>query len=138
MERDPQARQPQAAAEAKGAGEDGLPRADAFDPPAEDRGGEPEHDQSDRIDPTDLGDGPVPTGDRVGDAHDASQGLVEDAEAVDLADAQVNGQRGRRDEPAVESGRGDRPLAIEETVERHGSCLARETTGPSPASVAAS
>ncbi len=48
------------------------------------------------------------------------QGPVEDAEAVDLADAKVDGQRGGRDEPAVESGRGDRSLAIEKTVESHG------------------
>ena len=111
------------AAEANGTGEDGLPRPDALDPPAEDRGGEPEHDQGDRIDPTDLGDGPVPALDRAGDADDAGQGRVEDAEAVDLADAQVDGQRGGRDEPAVESGRGDRPLPIEEAVERHGLCV---------------
>ena len=109
----------QAAAEAAGAGEDGLPRADALDPPAEDRGREPEHDQGDRVDPADLGDGPVPPLDRVRDADDAGQRHVEDAEAVDLADAQMHGQRGGRDEPAIEAGRGDRPFPIEEVELRH-------------------
>ena len=117
---DAQAGQPQAAAEANGAGDDGLPRADALDPPPEDRGGEAQHDQGDRIDPADLGDGPVPARDRAGDANDAGQRCVEDAEAVDLADAQMDGQGGGRDEPAVESGRGDRTLPIEEAVEGHG------------------
>ena len=120
VERHAQAGQPQAAAEAAGAGDHRLPRADALDPPAEDRGREPEHDQGDRVDPADLGDGPVPPVDRLGDANDARQRHVEDAEAVDLADAQVDGQRGGRNQPAVESGRGDRALPIENRVERHG------------------
>ncbi len=41
----------------------------------------------------------------------------EDAEAVDLADAQVDGLSGGRDQPTIESRRGDRTLPIEQTAE---------------------
>src|SRR5262245_16304027 len=120
MESDAQAGQPQASAKATGAGEDGFPGTHALDPPTEDRGGEAEHDQGDRINPTDLRYGPVSPRDRAVDAEDAGQGHVEAAEAVDLADAEVNGQSGGRDEPAIESGRGDCALPIEQAVELHG------------------
>ena len=54
-----------------------------------------------------------------------SDGLV-DAGRVDLADAEVDGERGRRDQPAVVARWGDRVLAVE-CGERHGCLLgARE------------
>jgi hypothetical protein len=39
--------------------------------------------------------------------------FLEDTERVDLADREVDGERGRRDQPAAVSGSGDRALTVE-------------------------
>ena len=54
-----------------------------------------------------------------GDADGPAQRQPEDAEAVGHADGEVDRERGRRDQPAVESGLGDDPFAVEKTGHQH-------------------
>ena len=51
----------------------------------------------------------------VDDADQPGHRQVENAESIDLTDAQVNAQRGRRHHPAAEPGLRDRMAAVEES-----------------------
>src|SRR5262249_59086521 len=88
----------------------------------EPRRGQPEEDDSDAEDPRGGRLTPVLDGGECGERN------LEDAECVDFADAQVNGERGRRNEPAVEAGRRDDPPTVEKPGSRIG-CAAAGRSG---------
>ena len=72
------------------------------------------------------------------DPDDPRQRHVEDAEAVDLADAQVHGQRGGRDEPAIEPRRGNCTVPIKQAIEIHRRSSGTQIHQIAPAPVATS
>ena len=106
VEMDAERRDEEAAAEAAGGDEHGDARADLFQPLAAEGGGEAEEDDGKTEDPAQGGELPV-SGRRLGDTDDLGQRAVEDAECIGLANAQMDGQRGRRHHPAVVVGGGD-------------------------------
>ena len=55
----------------------------------------------------------------LGDADQLGHRQIEDAEGVDLADAEMDAKRGRRDHPAAESGFCDRMATIEYRQKAH-------------------
>ncbi|GGM34581.1 hypothetical protein GCM10008956_08690 [Deinococcus arenae] len=98
------------AAEQQGAGDHGLAGPLALHPLAEQGAAGPQEEQRDAEDQADLKERPVAGRARLG-AHVAAEqpgeGFVEHGIAVDLADAQVHGQRGGRHQPAAPAGPGD-------------------------------
>ena len=90
---------------AQAGGEHRLARTDALDPRAEQGRRQAEHHDRDRKDHADRGELGVEM---------LHQRLLEHAEGVDLADAQVHGKGGGRNQPAVERARRDRALAIQQ------------------------
>src|SRR5262245_24563147 len=92
----------------------GFSRTLALYPGAEQRRGRSEHDEEQRVHPPERADLPVGGG-RARDADRSSEREPEHAESVGHPDREMNRQRGRRDEPPVESGRGDNPILREQT-----------------------
>lgn len=105
-----------------------LARTGAFKPAAPDRGGDAEQDEVERIHPAEIGDAPVAgrreqglherhalASSRRGDADGLRQGQPEHREAVSHADAEMDGERRRRDQPTVETGFGDDPFAVKQS-----------------------
>ena len=82
-----------------------------LDPAAEDSGRGAEKEDRDAEDPAELGQFPV-VGRRLGDADELGHRQVEDAEGVGLADAEMDAQRRRRDQPAAIARRRDRAVPM--------------------------
>ena len=82
------------------------PGSDAFQPLAGNRGREAQEHDRDGENPDHVAQRPV-VGRGSHHAADSLQGRVEDAPGVDRSDAQVDGHRCGRDQPAVEAGAGD-------------------------------
>ncbi len=97
------------AAEADGGVEHGAARAGPFEPRAEERGGDAEEGDGDGEDVADLFEVP---GGAVGGV-EGEEGVFEDGEGVDLADGEMDGEGGGRDEPAAVSGRSDGTVPVE-------------------------
>lgn len=117
----------EATAPAECGGDAGLARAGAFQPVAEDGGGEAEEDDAEGEDHDEVAAAPVTVGGDeclneaqvfadlgCGEADRAFQWLPEDAQPIRHANAEVDRQGGRRDQPAVEARFGDDPLAVEQ------------------------
>src|SRR5206468_5297845 len=94
-----------------------LARPGRLDPAPEHRRRQPEEDDEGREDESDFGLRPVARG-RRRDAEEARERQLEDAVGVGLPDRQVDRERGRRHQPAIESRPGDDALAIEQTGHR--------------------
>ncbi len=111
----------EAGSEAEGGVEHGAARAGSFKPRSEERGGDAEEGDGDGEDVADVFE--VPCG-----AVAAVQGeerVLEDGEGVDLADGEMDGEGGGRDEPATVAERSYGSVAIEEG-ESHGAILLGE------------
>jgi hypothetical protein len=100
-----------------------------LEPAAEQCGGSAEQHEEQRVDPDEVADAPVAacgrqrlekrkvrTGARLLDADRPRQRQPEHAEAIGHADAEMDGERCRRDQPSVEAGPSDDPRAIEKSV----------------------
>ena len=124
-----QRRKQQPAAPAAGRHERRLAWAHALQPGAEQRRARAEKHEEQRVEPAQQGLVPIPLGgdessrercagrgdDAVIDPHGLRQWQPEDAEAIRHPDAQMDAQRRRRHEPAVESGRSDRSRPVEQS-----------------------
>ncbi|OMP13891.1 hypothetical protein COLO4_00719, partial [Corchorus olitorius] len=111
----------QSAAPAHGRDDAGLAGANALKPAAPHGSGCAQEHEEQRKHPAKAGDAPVAgggeqlgdqrdvgaAGERLRDAQRAAKRQPEDRETVGHADAQMDGQRGRRNQPAVEANRGD-------------------------------
>ena len=106
------------AAEAQRGGEHRAARAAFLDPAAEHRGGKAEEENGDREDPAEIGELPVVRR-GFGDADQLRHRQVEDAERVNLADAQMDAQRRRRNHPAAEPRFGDRVATVQNRQDAH-------------------
>lgn len=110
---DAETRDEESPAPATRADEHRLARPIFLDPLAEECSGKPEQNQPRRIQPGHLRDRPV-AGRGLSDAEQPRERNIEDAEAVDFADAKMHREGGWRHEPAREAGPGDGTFAIEE------------------------
>ena len=121
---------------AAGGGEHGFARADAFEPGAEDRGGETQENDGDGEDPADGGEGSnrqgletissLPLWGSAG-AEKFGERNIEYTEGIGLADGEMHGEGGGGDQPAVEAGPGDDALAVEDGEKGQG--IPPEATG---------
>ena len=111
--------------EADGGGKHGFARPDALHPGAEQGGRRAQHGQRDAEHPADGGQRPV-AGGGGGDAEDFGERGVEDGIGVNLADGEVDGQRGGRHQPAVETGGGDGAGFVEEGGHGSAVCVGEE------------
>ncbi|KWV85693.1 hypothetical protein PFLmoz3_04515 [Pseudomonas fluorescens] len=125
---DTQGRDQQATTPAQRRDNTSLTRPGVFQPTAPDRCGAAQEDEEQGVDPAQHGDGPVAlgrkdlgdkahvrrAGHRRGDTQRLGQGQPEHREAVGHADAQVDGQCGRWNQPAVEARLGDDALLGQE------------------------
>ena len=103
-------RDEEAATEADCGVEHGAARTGSFEPRAEECGGDAEEGDGDGEDVADLFEVP---GGAIG-CVEGEQRILEDGEGVDLADGEMDGECGRRDEPAAISRGCDGAVSVEE------------------------
>jgi len=98
---DPECRDKKSAAPAASRDHADQARPNAFDPAAEQRSRRTKEYKLQGVRPGERADLPVVRR-FVGDADGPAQGQPENTEAISHADAEVNGERGRRHPPAIE------------------------------------
>lgn len=121
-----------AAAPAAGGNDACLARTRPLEPAAPNGGGRAKQDEEQRIDPAEVGNTPVAGGGeqrrgerqigasgRGGDPERLGKRQPEDAETICHADAEMDGERGRRDQPPVETGSCDDPFTFEQARACH-------------------
>ena len=105
-----------------------LSRTRPLEPPAPERRRCAENDEKQCVHPAEIGDEPIAgdreqparkrrvgaAGHRPGDADGLCERQPENAEAVGHADAEMNGERGRRHQPAIEADFCDGTFAVED------------------------
>ena len=124
----PPARRPASRRRSSSAGRTSSSAARPARPTGRKRRGEPEHDERDASRSSRPAGSSSPPAIDCAIADDAGQRPVEDAESVDLADAEVHRQRGGRDQPTIEAGPGDDPLSAKKSRKRssHGDLPKRQ------------
>ena len=110
MDRNPEGADQEPAAEAEGGGEHRAARPALLDPAAQHRGGKAEEEDGDREDPAEFGSFQSSGADWR--RRQPGHRQIEDAERVNLADAQMNAKRRRGNHPTTEAGLGDRMTTI--------------------------
>jgi hypothetical protein len=108
----PDRRHEKAARPAQGRGKHCAARTAFFDPAPAQGCGSPKEKDREAENPAELGELPI-TGRRSGNADQLGHRQVEDAEGVGLADAEMNAEGGRRDQPSAVAGRRDGAIAAQ-------------------------